>query len=795
MAYNEFIKNIKLWQLGEMKTIDFYHQILVQCFNETISGIKMPATIPAVFSSWFLGKDKTPYTSGVVLEPSPPSAITKKYPNYNSPVGAIGFSSGQVFNNSNSLITEEYDLTDGRLVAYLEIVPMSQYLIDYRLRGYRFVRCIPIAGTAYKTIDIITDSGISGVKTRYISAAGWYPEIADNDYSLPTHNFVYDDTISSLVTVKKLEYYFVKKDGTREKLNDVSPCFPFVVNGKYVCEPLVNNSIYDKKDFNFINYTCNGIGEISLPSGYTHPTTSSTNIYAFTINQSTGCNHTSNSNYGRTFFCSSRDQLLSYLGQITNISAGAEFLQDFNAPINHILLDISKCESIYCPFNLQYVAVVGENAVLRTNQIFTTGARFFGGGASLPSNIVAAGGSFQTFKEIFEDWGIYCTDNLDEVLYGEIPPLPPTSSSGGNSGFDDNLPPTGNNGDDVPSNIPTNPENRIDDFVVTKPNISPAVLCYSYVYALPSVQQLFKWLCSTSYIENQSELFADKLSAIYGLILYPFDFVVHDESHLTATDTTTIVKVSEQISGYILRPDYNTIINGGEISYLSYYGNYADWIKCAYSVYVPYGGIIEIPSSAIVNRRLTLTYSVDLMTGKATAILKSYALGNYTLGVLVKLVPCQIGQLVPIQSSSYGQREISNTLSSISLLGSSVNMIAAGAKQDVGGLINGMLDFGMQAAEYTFNQQLTYCATGSLSPSTGLGLSQTPYLSISRGYLATPKNYRQQNGIPTAYFSQLSAVSTGSNFIRCENVYLDIIRATSAEIDEIRSLLSSGVYI
>lgn len=791
MAYNEFLRNITSWQTADLKTIDFYYRMLMSCFSQTISGVRMPASVPSLYSSWFLGKDNGAYTSGVVLEPAPPSAVQKKYPNWNGASGAIGFGLGGVFNNDRYLITDFYDMTDGRLCAYLEVVPMSQYLTDYRLNNFRFVRCMPFAGAACEKFQLPTS-----VAAKYFCASGWYPEIEDNDYTQPNHNYVYDDTILNLVTVKKIEYYFVKNDGTRTQLREYSPCFPFVVDGKYVSEQIINNNVYsEKRGFDFINCACQGVGEISLPSGYKHPTSSATNIYAFTINASNGSNGTNYRNDGKVFFCSSRDQLLSYLGQIINISEGGVFLNSNSTPANQICFDFSKCPSIYCPFNLQYVAAVADGAKLRTNQIFTNGVKHYGGGNSMPIYMVAAGGSFQTFKEIFEDWGIYCTDNLDEILYGEIPDIPHVSPSGGNSGFDPSLPPNGNNGEDIPSNIPSNSDNRIDDFIVNTPNITPVILCNSYVYTTSSVRDLFTWFCSKSYIDNQSELFADKLSAIYGLILYPFDFLTHDPRHLTYTDTTTIVSVTNNVVGYILLPNYNTIIKGGEITYLSYYGNYADWTLCKYSIYIPYAGVVELSPSVVVNRRLTLEYSIDLLTGKATAIIKSYAMGNNDLGVLVKLIPCQVGQLVPIQSSNYAQREISNTLSAVSMLGTLTNVAAGVATEDVGGVVKSLFDIGYQLTDYTLHQQLNYCATGSLSPSTGLGLSQTPYLSIARSYLATPENYRTQNGIPTAYYARLNSVSTGSNFVVCENIYLDTVRATSEEIEEIRSLLSSGVYI
>lgn len=720
------------------------------------------------------------------------------------PSGYIGRGQGfgglpmrQVFGSNPSYVYDKYyDLANKKLAAYLEIVPVSDSRIQAGRSG-KWARCSFIAG------GTITAHNQSEGFAKCFSAGGWYPQMYKGSDGL--FRYKEDSTIlTDMFTIASIKLYAVDKStGERTLIEGFSPVYAAITRGKYFSGEVPYNvlSVVNTSSLLVEGWDC--VMQMVIPG------TSSGSGILFAGARALG-NINNNTQFGNTAGIRNPSaNFFNFLGSYISLNAGVgniTYTVDSDNP-SYFIADISGLSTVSSAYDIEAIASISNSSDdvyltmsgYYTAMNFKRGDVYYGGN---PSECIIATSTPQTFIDLYKDFGIYASDNLSEILYGEIPDLVPDNPAGGNSGVDPDLPSNGV-GNTIPSNIPTDNTNAIDDFTIDIPDISPASLASGYVYNVAQVRELFNWFCSKGYIENQSELFADKLSAIYGLILYPFDFTRHDIAHLEATDVTTIVSVSENISGYKLLAGYNTIVHGGDLVYNAYYGNFADWQLCKYSIYLPYGGIVDVPPSAVVNRRLSIDYAIDLLTGKATAIIKSYSLKSDILGVLVKLVPCQIGHLVPVQSSNFAQREISNTLSSISMISTAVNgatgMLANGLAGNGLGVATSAIRMGEslinQAVNREFSQQLSYAATGSLSPSTGLALPQTPYLSIARTRLTTPSNFQMQNGIPTAYYATLSSVSTGDNFVKCDNVYLDTIRATLEEIDEIRTLLSSGVYI
>ena len=491
-------------------------------------------------------------------------------------------------------------------------------------------------------------------------------------------------------------------------------------------------------------------------------------------------------------------------GGITNLDNATNIIKQW--PVNGVnsrnagALDLSACP--YEPSATNHKALIacaeGTFNYVNSTAFIYNGQKY----ASAPTNnnqqpaVLLAFRSIGDIVSYFNDWGFKATNSQDEAIYGQYDdiedgdPLP--SPSGGDSGYINPSFPDREN-ENITS-IPSDDRDLIDDFNSVVPTTSPINLLNNYALNFSGVKSLFNWLCTKSYIDNISELFGDKLSAIYGLLQYPFDIVNHDPAHCSYQDELTIVNVSNTTPCYALANGYNTIVKGGYINYTARYGDFRDWTNCTYSLYVPYGGIVDVPASAVVNRKLTLDYCVDLLTGKATAIIKSYD-NSENLGALIKTVPCQIGLSIPIQSSSYGQQAINNTLSSISMLG---NFIAgtAGAIMSANplamlGTLNGVAQ---QGAQMAFNQRTQYSANGGVSPSTGLSLPQTPYLCITRARPVKPSNFANINGLPSNTYYTLSSVATPGNLVKMQNVIVSAEGAIDSELQQISEMLESGIY-
>lgn len=706
----------------------------------------------------------------------------------------IGYTTAEtLYENQVKLLNENYDYSD--LVVYIEFGNIGEDFSDKIISGV-----LNTYGAAFYT---------SGIYTRYLQTLGTYIHANFNRDKETTlfRTTPFDDSAkyADYYYIKELQYYCMnRKTQVREKVY----CAPMAI--------LNVSSAYGIKSFTTSNFApSQPVIGVSLNGGQIQICLPARNINNKWVAQR-------NSVHGTTTYSTINSAIPFNMG----MRGGICYLNSQYADISDNIINNQLPDSFRItgnagikifPFGIETVCLFPSASTVIQGNSPKMSALLGDYSMAANANETWVSKDKNEFYRLFADWNIPVVETIEDAEYKPFTDFDLAESpTGGDSGYIPDMPTTGID-TDIPEDIPKDDTNKIDDFTVVSPNLTASNLCKSYIYNYSEVIQLFNWFCTTGYIENQSELFADKLAPIYGLMLFPFDLVNHDPSHVSAVSSTTIVAVTENIAGYSLNNGYNTIINGGELTYLSYYGNFADWTACKYALYIPYAGITELPANCVVNKRLTVQYSLDLMTGKATAIVKSYDLENTTLGVIVKLIPCQIGHLVPVQSSNYAQREISNTLSFLGIAQSGINgvmnlaqgvgdfaggimtgnakMAASGGHSITSGALSSGMDMANRIINHMFSQQLVVQASGIVSPTAGFGLPQTPFLSVVRARQITPQQFQMLNGFPTSIDTTIGAVSTGSNYIVAQNFNLDIPTATNAELNEIATALKSGIYV
>lgn len=399
------------------------------------------------------------------------------------------------------------------------------------------------------------------------------------------------------------------------------------------------------------------------------------------------------------------------------------------------------------------------------------------------------------FLNLLADWGFTTriTNSVElaknqpaELFPNYIPDGGFVPDGGGENGYDSNKPIV---------SIPSYSDNTSDKVDIVTPNISSINAASAYALDLSSVKLLFNWLMTDSFINNISNLFNDKLSALDDLKIMPFDLVAHDNIHTTQSPNLTIANVAGDIPCYKILPAYNCIVNGGKYRYSAYWGNYNDYTAASYYLYVPYGGIVELSPSHVVNSEIEIKYAIDIMTGAATAII-------YSNGVFVKTIPCQMGQTVPITFTNTNQRQIKNALTAIntanSLIGTvkSAALTAAtgGAAAAVGAEIGGgALGIGSSIAQSVLTNPLTVGSVGNFSANTALVMPQTAFLIISRVQLSIPTSPENIIGRPSNIRSTISSF-VGSGFVQINVGHINTT-ATADEQKEILSLLRGGIFI
>lgn len=475
--------------------------------------------------------------------------------------------------------------------------------------------------------------------------------------------------------------------------------------------------------------------------------------------------------------------LCNWLGVQLDSIEGQEYLFNENATIQH-------------------ATTLGENIKILVPQSTTELSRWFDYGnqslfinstPALNERAILAFKSEGDFLEMLADWGITTriTNDLSEAKKLDGDSFP-NSTPGGfvpGGGAD-----SGYNDDPTISAIPSYSDNTSDKIIPITPNVSAINAASTYALSLVDVKTLLNWLMTDNFITNISNLFSDKLSAIDDLKIYPIDLVQHDLGHTQYSTTLTIANVTGSVECYKVLPAYNCILNGGNYHYTAYWGNANDYTSATYFLYVPYAGIIEMSPSHVVNCDLRLVYAVDIMTGSATAII-------YSNEVLVKTIPCQIAQTVPITFTNTNQRQIKNALTALNTV-NSISNAASGAAMNaaagnVGGAVSsgsmGLLGLGNAVANTVLTNPLTIGSIGSFSGNTALVMPQTAFLIISRTQLSIPSGRGALMGQPSNISTTIQNF-IGSGFVQINVGHINTA-ATTDEQRQMIELLRNGIFI
>ncbi len=220
-------------------------------------------------------------------------------------------------------------------------------------------------------------------------------------------------------------------------------------------------------------------------------------------------------------------------------------------------------------------------------------------------------------------------------------------------------------------------------------------------------------------------------------------------------------------------------IDFGTIDITELYANYLDYSNSRVSIYLPYVGTADIDVQEITGGSVTLRYIVDVFTGACVANVRCVKTTLSPWGVAYKneTIHSYSGNMaiqLPISAGSFDT--LTQGLINVGLgLGTNTPAIAmTGAKDVVQGF----------AGDVT--------TRGSLSSNTGKLGYQTPYLMFTRPIESRPANLGALHGYSAGVGGLLSQFS---GYVVCSDVKLDGVTATDSELNEIESILKSGVYV
>lgn len=204
--------------------------------------------------------------------------------------------------------------------------------------------------------------------------------------------------------------------------------------------------------------------------------------------------------------------------------------------------------------------------------------------------------------------------------------------------------------------------------------------------------------------------------------------------------------------------------------------DYSSYTKCR--VYVPYCGIFDVSIDEFQNGSMWLRYVVDVVSGSVVAFLGTKR--KQKSGVWLRATLYQFNGNC-VLSMPVSQTNWQNVFSSVLNIAS---MAIAPSPATVGGMANEVM-----------SQKVSVQKSGSISANFGYLGKQTPYVILERPELSLPVDYGKYYGYPANRLVTLGGCK-GFTAIDTEQGFIveDIEGITPQEADELKSLLSNGVY-
>lgn len=327
------------------------------------------------------------------------------------------------------------------------------------------------------------------------------------------------------------------------------------------------------------------------------------------------------------------------------------------------------------------------------------------------------------------------------------------------------------NGPDGTFDYSGNPPGGFNDF--SFPAISAVDTGFVTLYNPNAAQlkALSDYLWSNSFDLNAfKKLFNDPMDLFLGLSIVPVavpDGGVREVGiGLIGTGVNMTVAASQWVD-----------VDCGDYDVPLFTDSYLDFDPyTSIEIYLPYIGTRTLKADEVMGHNLAIHYGVDILSGACVAWLDIDGHVTY----------CFMGQCatsIPIVSGDW-----TNLINGIlSVVGGAVG---GAVKGGVGGAIAG----GVAAASAVAvaDGKISVERSGSISSAGGLLAPQKPVLIISAPRLCKPADQNIFEGYPAYVTMNLSALT---GFTVVENIHLQGIAATDAELAEIETLLMSGVIL
>lgn len=289
-----------------------------------------------------------------------------------------------------------------------------------------------------------------------------------------------------------------------------------------------------------------------------------------------------------------------------------------------------------------------------------------------------------------------------------------------------------------------------------------------YNPSISEVQQFGAWLWSDSILDQITRMFNSPIDAVIGF------HMIYCTPITGASKTIKAGYLSSPVSADEVTNQYKDI-DCGTVTINEYYRNALDYDNTRISLFLPFIGIVPLDTNMVMGSQLSILYRVDVLTGTCLAQVK--VIKENSEAVLYTFQGnCSVQ--VPLTATTY-----------TGMVGALLSGISAGASIMTGNII-GAVSAGLEGAMRAGTGLSGVRQSGTIGANAGALGIRIPYVIITHPVSAMSDGFNTLEGLPSNELVNLSSVS---GFTRITFVHLENIPASMPEIEEIKTLLETGV--
>ena len=276
--------------------------------------------------------------------------------------------------------------------------------------------------------------------------------------------------------------------------------------------------------------------------------------------------------------------------------------------------------------------------------------------------------------------------------------------------------------------------------------------------------------------------FLNPLDAILSLQIFPCSPDVGSSEHIKLFDwSSSAAKLGTDTSGNRLTSQYKTI-DFGDIEVEEQWNSFLDYDNTTCELYLPFIGAVDLPVDEVMDGTVNIQYTIDFLTGMCVANV-----------FCTKSVPLSSDRTAPqvVQHSYMGNCAVQIPLNNVSygnIIGSLMNAASSGLRGGAGGAIMSVVESGLNGG---FKPEVS--TKGTINANAGFCSVLYPYITITRPITAEPDAFQEVMGY-TSYIK--STLGDYEGLCVCDEIDLTgIAGATDSELEEIRNICKSGIYV